>query len=143
MMGSIQSSNLILLCINLNQVLSAKPRLSEQLWSYSVIVILLPSVQGIIHIVSTYVCVPGGKKCQFCHGYNNGWPSTFGNKPLVDLSMEILIISIAGKNSIDSKKSIRNPFQLTIPFVYPLKTSKNQAFSNVFRGFQKQNIGLE
>ena len=35
-----------------------------------------------------------------------------------------------------------NLFQANIPFLYPLKTSKNQRFSDTFRG-EEINIGLK
>ena len=33
-----------------------------------------------------------------------------------------------------------NPFYATDPFWYPLKTSENQTFSDVFRGYQKRSV---
>ena len=35
-----------------------------------------------------------------------------------------------------------NPFVPNVPFLYPLKTSENLWFSNVFRGYQKRSVGV-
>ena len=36
-----------------------------------------------------------------------------------------------------SKQQIINPLLPGVPFLYPMKTSKNRSFSNVFRGYKK------
>ena len=33
-----------------------------------------------------------------------------------------------------------NPFQASVPFLYSLKTSENQRFSDVFRGYRKGTL---
>ena len=33
-----------------------------------------------------------------------------------------------------------NPFQANVPFLYPLKISENQRFSDVFRGYKKGTL---
>ena len=33
-----------------------------------------------------------------------------------------------------------NPFQAIFLFLYPLKTSENQRFSNIFRGYRKRTL---
>ena len=33
-----------------------------------------------------------------------------------------------------------NPFQANVPFLYPLKMSENQRFSDVFRGYKKGTL---
>ena len=42
-------------------------------------------------------------------------------------------------NSFKSNTSI-NPFQTNAPFLYPLKTSENLQFSDVFRGYRKGTL---
>ena len=38
---------------------------------------------------------------------------------------------------IQTNKNILNPFAPNAPFLYPLKTSENVTFSDVFRGYRK------
>ena len=35
-----------------------------------------------------------------------------------------------------------NPFQANVPFLCPMKTSENQRFSDVFRGYKKGTLAL-
>ena len=34
-----------------------------------------------------------------------------------------------------------NPFQPDVPFLYPLKTSENKRFSDIFRGYRNRTPG--
>ena len=52
----------------------------------------------------------------------------------------------AGKHLCQSlffKNDLFNPFQSSVTFLYPLKTSENLWFSDVFRGVQKCDTGLK
>ena len=40
-----------------------------------------------------------------------------------------------GSNVEASVQRNLNPFQFSVTFLYPLKTSENQRFTDVFRGF--------
>ena len=39
-----------------------------------------------------------------------------------------------------NSKIFINPFQATDPFLYPLKTSENLWFSDVFKGYRKRSL---
>ena len=39
-----------------------------------------------------------------------------------------------------NKTTLINPFQANIPFLYPLKTSENRSFSDVFRGYRNGKL---
>ena len=38
--------------------------------------------------------------------------------------------------------NVFNPFQVNVLFLYPLKTSKNQRFPDVFRGYRKGILAI-
>ena len=47
------------------------------------------------------------------------------------------------KCQVFAKFCVRNPFQPSVPFLYPLKMSENQRVFDVFRGVQKRNIDFK
>ena len=38
------------------------------------------------------------------------------------------------------RKNPRDPFNTNAPFLYPLKTSENQRFCDVFRGYKNETL---
>ena len=62
------------------------------------------------------------------------------------LVLHILFKKVAGwKKHLMSRKqnttsSPINPFYFTVPFLYPVKTSANQKFSDVFREYRERTV---
>ena len=53
------------------------------------------------------------------------------------LRLKIRLLALLPMNT---HYSTLNPFQTNILFLYPQKTSENQRFSNVFRGYRKETL---
>ena len=56
------------------------------------------------------------------------------------ITLGVLPIFIQAITTKQSQALVINPFQATGLFWYPLKTSENQRFSDVFRGFRKRPV---
>ena len=62
---------------------------------------------------------------------------------------QVFTINLYGKfyfvnirNTKKQKTVLINPFHATGLFLFPLKTSGNQRFSDVFRGYKKRSVAL-
>ena len=60
------------------------------------------------------------------------------------LPVDITVIShlgFGGKKGKENTSMLINPFVPNAPFLYPLKTSENLRFFDVFRGWRKSALG--